>query len=237
MLNTTNVLRHIEKELGYKFSQLEITHDEILDLLKLETLTTFSKYFPYQGDLIVIEPIKDLVPGTSNIFYIDSETEILNINKLVPNSILGPYLNTSEVGVSIANSLYSNPISRQLDKDLISAVTNPTTFRFIYPNKVEITPAALASNTFAIMVNRVHPDHFGTIPGLLRDEFLELAVCDVKIMLYKIRTRFQNISSTFGELSLFIDDLQNAKDERKDLLDKFRTNVLKNPNRKKIIIA
>jgi len=237
MLNTTKVIRYIEMHLGYRFSQLEITHEEILDLIDMETLITFSKYFPYQGEPINIDCNKDKVEGHNNIYYIDSETEILNVNKMIPNAILGPYTLVTDLGINLNPSIYSNPIAAQLDMDLYSTTKNPVTFRFIHPNKIEVTPMTANFNNFTITVNRVHPNHFGTIPNLLRTEFLTLALYDVQIMLYKIRSRFQNIQTTFGEMNLMLDDLSNASSARQELIEKFHANILKNPTRKKLIIA
>ena len=89
-----------------------------------------------------------------------------------------------------------------------------------------------------IQINTVHPDHFGTIPLNMREYFLKLALYDVEIMLYHIRRRFQSLQTTFGEMELFVDELAEAEDKKKELLEeKFLVNSIKSSNRKKLIIA
>lgn len=85
MMNQTILIRELEMDLGYKFTDLEIEHDEILEIIKIKTLPTFSKYFPYQTR-ITIDREKDLVPGYSNRYYLKTDSEIMNINRLVTNN-------------------------------------------------------------------------------------------------------------------------------------------------------
>ena len=85
MLNQTTLIRELEMDLGYKFTDLEITHDEIMDIVKIRTLPTFSKYFPYQTR-ITIDRYKDQVPGYSNRYYLNTDYDIMNVNKLVTNN-------------------------------------------------------------------------------------------------------------------------------------------------------
>ena len=238
MLTSTEVIRHIEMYLGYKFSQLEVSQEEILDIIRMETLPTFSKYFPYPVNTSVDTSL-DLVPNSTNTFYLHSETEIINVNRVITNTLLNQYTSVDCVATQVSPAYYTDPISRQLDRDLYSAVKNPITFRFIAPNKVEITPRSVVGlGQLMIQINTVHPDHFGTIPLNMREYFLKLALYDVEIMLYHIRRRFQSLQTTFGEMELFVDELAEAEDKKKELLEeKFLVNSIKSSSRKKLIIA
>lgn len=238
MLTSTEVIRYIEMRLGYKFTQLEISQEEILEVIRMETLPTYSKYFPYTINT-TINTVQDLVPNTTNVFFLKSDTEIINVNRVLTNSLIGQYSTVDSIATQISPAFYSDPISRQLDRDLISSVKNPITFKFIPPNKIEITPKSiLGLSSIMIQINTVHPDYFGTIPLNMREYFLKLALYDVQIMLFHIRRRFQNIQTTFGEMELFIDELQEAEDKKRELLEeKFLINSIKASNRKKLIIA
>lgn len=53
MLTQTNVINSIELGLGYRFTDLEITHDEIMEIIKLVTIPEFSKWFPHQERVVI----------------------------------------------------------------------------------------------------------------------------------------------------------------------------------------
>ena len=44
MLNATTIIRRLEKKLGFRFMDLELSHEEIIENIKDETLKVFSKY-------------------------------------------------------------------------------------------------------------------------------------------------------------------------------------------------
>lgn len=236
MLNSTEVIRHIEKNLGFKLTDLELSHDEILQNIRSESLITFSKYFPYQ-ERIRIDSKNDLAEGYNNIFYLNTENEIININRIVSSSLLGANAVYDMLHPYAQNMLHGDPITRQLNMDLVSAVKNPITWSFIPPNKIEIAPSSYVTDNFIIVVNVVHPEHFGTIPTNLREIFLKLCLYDTQIALYNIRNRFSNLQTSFGNIELFIDDLRDAKDKKDELIEKMVNSSIRNPNRKKIWIA
>jgi len=237
MLSQSYVLQDIEMKLGYKFNKLEVPLEDVMEVIRRRTLPVFSKYFP-NVVRCNIDSKKDLVEGTSNIFYLNSETEIIGVNRLLNRAMTNTF-QTLDGALSLPiSNLYGDPISRQLDIDLMSAVKVPVTFQFIHPNKIQITPKSAALVCNSVLLNTVHPDYFGTIPVNMEYIFLELAEYDVKSMLYPIRRRFQNIQTSMGEFELFVDDLAEAEDKRKDLIkESFFPNSLKYSKRKKIYVG
>ncbi|ALN97865.1 hypothetical protein Bp8pS_186 [Bacillus phage vB_BpuM-BpSp] len=229
MLSSTYILRHIEKRLGYKFNELEIDPKEMMDSIEKETLITFSKYYPLRESTIINQDSK--INGTLNKFYIATDFEILNINRAYVDG-------TSYIGGELAG--YSpdmgDPFARQMGADMISYNKNPLLFHFEHPNIITIMPALYNIRGVRVDFNCVHPVHFGTIPTNLQDEFLKLALLDIKDVLYNLRHRFANMQTAFGSIELFIDDLQDASDRREELLAKWRSNFGKSANRKKIYI-
>ena len=71
----------------------------------------------------------------------------------------------------------------------------------------------------------------------MRDDFLKLCYYDVLISIYPLRHRFNTLTTPYGQIDLFTDQVDIAKDEREALLDKFRDNFLKASNVKKIYFA
>jgi hypothetical protein len=230
MLSSTYIIRFIEKKLGYKFNELEISHEEILENIQEESLITFSKYYPYQ----VMETIDDSnkVEGTANEYYIETDFEILGVAKLYDNFSM--YVDVGLMPNNIRQM--SDPMSRQFMADATSMNRNPLVYQFNHPNTITVMPALYMLKEAKVKLNCVHPSHFGTIPTNLQDEFLKLALYDTKEALYQIRHRFANLQTAFGSIELFIDDLAEAPDKKVELLENWRKNFAKQSNRKKLYI-
>lgn len=231
MLNSTKILRFIEKNLGYKFTELELDPDEIMEDIKQYTLRTYSKYFPYITT-VDIETETQKVDDKVNRFLIQpGELEIMSINRLVTGNMeyVDPTIITRP---SFQPDIFSNISSM----DMYSMVRNPITFRFFPPNVIEVYPAVVGMASAYLYVNCIHPEHFQTIPNNMEDQFLKLALLDVKMSLYQIRHRFANLTTPYGSIELFIDDLQDAESKRDELLELWRSNSLKNSNRKRLYI-
>lgn len=236
MLSPTKVINYIEKCLGFQFTDIELTHEEILNNIRTDTLITFSKYFPYQERLL-IDSEKDLVPGYVNRYYLNCENEILNVNRIIGLGTMGSDAIAAFVHPSAMAQMMGDPISLQMSADILSLTKNPITFIYYHPNQVEIAPNYAMSNNYVVMCNNVHPEHFGTIPTLLERDFLDLAYYDTAMILYSIRKRFSNMQTSFGSMELNLDDLAEAKDKRTELIERMTSSSLRNGKRKKIIVA
>jgi hypothetical protein len=229
MLNSTYILRHVEKKLGYKFNELEINPDEIIENIQEESLITFSKFYPYQVETVIGEHTK--VEGTNNEYYLETEFDILGVSKVFDNITM-----YAGGGLMPYSHNMVDPMSRQWTADAISINKNPLVFQFNHPNTVTLTPALYVIRDTKVLLNVVHPEHFGTVPTNLQDEFLKLALLDTKEVLYQIRHRFANLQTAFGSIELFIDDLAEAPNQKEELLEKWRRNFAKSPKRKKLYI-
>lgn len=235
MLTATRIIQRLEKKLGYKFMDLEISHEEIIENIKDETLRTFSKYFPYQ-ETCVIDP-ENRVEPYDNRFYIKTQNECVGINRLIGGSLLGANYVTGLLHPVAADMLLGDPISRQLNIDLMSFTSNPITFKYVEPGMIEIYPVYNNVRSYLIIANTVHPDHFGTIPVNLEDEFMKYALADTQSTLYMMRSRFQNIQTPYGNIEMFIDQLQGAEDRKEQIEERWRNNSHKNSTRKKIFVG
>jgi hypothetical protein len=229
LLSSTYILRFIEKKLGYKFNELEISPDDIIENIQEESLITFSKFFPYQTTTTISD--KKKVEGTNNEYYLESDFEITGVARVYDNTTM-----YAGGGLLPYTGNMIDPVSRQMTADALSINKNPLVYHFNHPNTVTLTPALYVIRETKVLLNCVHPNHFATIPTNLQDEFLKLALYDTKEVLYQIRHRFANLQTAFGSIELFIDDLQDAPDKKQELLDKWRQNFAKQSNRKKLYI-
>lgn len=246
-INQTTVLRHIQRRLGYKFSDLELSPDEIIETITEETLPVFSKYFPYIDRIRVGD--EQRVPGYSNIFYLKSsfDTDIINVNRVVGLDLINSTGGGNGVDGNLmfatprAGSQFSaggnNPIDNQLMTDLLSMQSNPAVFQFYAPDRIEIKPNYSSISQFLIELNSVHPNSMITIPTNLRREFMNLAYADVCESLYPIRMRFENLQTTFGSMNLFTDQLNEGMQSRQEIMEKFQESLIRNGKRKKLWIG
>lgn len=217
-MNPTEVLRYIHRSIGNLVYDIELTDEEIMNVVFQETLPTFSKYFPYMFRSLLSE--KDEVVAGSCCYTIPNVDglRVLGISKVY----LGDYYNYN-VNLMPASS---DPFEMQTFANYRSMTQTPVTWHFYAPNKVEIYPRLYLNMRGLVLIKAVHPRHLATIPTSLRDQFCQLALLDVLESLYPIRKRFENISSPYGNIQLFMDQVERAHEERLQLLEKFHENIL-----------
>lgn len=228
-LNPTEVLQYIELNLGASLQVLELDANEIMDVVRTQTIPTFSIYYP-NYKLVMVHPSEDKVPDRFNTFYLKTEEEIIGVSKVLAENYMG------NSGLPLAY-YDSDPVNRQMTADIASMFLQPITFAYESPNIVSVYPKTQLLGNFTVEVKTVHPEHLATIPYGLRLEFLECALYDVRIALYPIRQRFANINTTFGNIELFMDKLDSAFDDKKQLLEKWRGSFNRSSRHRKIFIG
>jgi hypothetical protein len=229
-LNPSIAVQDIEKNLGASIQILELSPSDIMDIIMRDTLPTFSKYYPLFTKC-TIDPERDKVPERVATFYIRSDLGVLGVSKLLVENYFGSQ------GLPVVTPYFTNPVDRQIISDVTSMYYQPFTFDFEPPNIVTLFPKTYFYGKFMIEIKCIHPAHLATIPLSMKDEFLELALYDVRAALYPIRDRFKNINTNFGSVELFMDKLENAADDRKTLIEKFRANFGKSSKRRKMFIG
>lgn len=227
--NPTDVLQYIQLNLGASLQVLEISEEDIMNIVKTQTLPTFSIYYP-NYELVEIIPKRDKVPNRFNTFYIKTDSEILGVSKVLAENYMG------NSGLPLAY-YDSDPINRQMTADIASMFLQPITFQYETPNIISIYPKTQLLGSFIVQIKTVHPDHLATVPFAYRNEFLECALYDVRIALYPIRQRFTTINTTFGNIELFMDKLDSAFEDKRTLLEKWRNNFNKSSRHKKMFIG
>lgn len=229
-VTSTVVLRYLNRMLGTVVQELELSEDEMMRVVFQESLPTFSKYFPYRYRLVITE--KDSIgPQYNNTYRIpnNDHLEIIGIHRIW----LG---HNNQFGGNLL-PLVNNPFETQLLNDFLSATITPTTFEFQAPNIVSIRPKIYNMGSAMIEVKAVHPKHMKTIPMDMRDQFLQLCLYDVLQSLYPLRHRFESLTTPYGNLSPFLDMVDNAKSDRDTLIQSWQENLLRASNAKKIWIA
>ncbi len=247
MLNKDLVIQYIEMHLGVPFQVLELDRMEINDIIDKFTLPIYSTYFPFYKKVKVTN--SDSVG--LGMYRLDVDEAILGVSKFISmndSTIFDP--NIYETPISVSSNILTNLSNVQSDftgvgrgrimaefmQDEISINKLPTTYQFLEPNMVEVFPKNNYSYDWLCEMRTVHPTHLATIPTTQTEDFLKLCLYDVQIALYPIRSRFVNMNTAYGSIELFMEGLQDAKQNRNDLIEKFQGRFLKSGNRKKVFV-
>ena len=223
------VLRYLNRMLGTVIQELEISEEEMMRVVFQQTLRTYSIYFPYKYRMQITGD--DYLSGTNNTYKIPKtdNLEIIGIHKLFMSNMV-------QYG-STAIPISQNPFESQIFNDFASMTVTPITWRYLPPNLIEIFPKILNYKSAILEVKAIHPKHLKTIPLNMSDEFLKLALYDVLLSIYPLRHRFESMNTVYGSIQPFLDMVDSAKDDRDALLEKFRENLLRDGNAKRIWIG
>ena len=230
-ITPTTLIRHIKANLGATVRPLPISDEEIMEVIKEETLPTFSNYYPYYYK-VTIYPGSDFLRSSEH-----SSTYVINTNGLEITGISrvyrdGSIYSTDRYPYYASNNVFDIAVSNNYSSD----VSVPDTFKFHPPALVELFPKYNTTKEFLVECKCVHPDSLVTIPISLKDPFFELSDIDIAIKLFPILKMYDQINTPYGNIDLKINDLEDAKSQRKELLETFKSNFMKEPGRRKIWI-
>lgn len=232
MLNNGRVLDYIKSELGFPFIQIELEDNQILEHITKFTLREFSYYVPQVKKIgLNLDLAANLVPGKTNEFYISDPEgiEILNIKQIYPK--LSDYLihGMDPVGPLAFGDLGNWAVNNAAAGMLKSFSSFDMTFEFTHPNIVRISPVMNNAGTLTVEYERMQPNDFSGIPNEYQWLFQDLALADIMIILGRIRTKFSEISSPWGNIPLQGDDILNeGKEKKREILEKLSLGPLLN---------
>lgn len=230
-ISTTSLLRYIKRNLGASHRPLPIDDEEIIEIILEETVYTFSNYFPYLYNIVVGR--EHAVSGMNGRYLLDADgLEILGVFDTYRS-----YGSNRIEGIPGQLVYPTDGMNNQMFTDISSYTQVTPTFEFIPPNIVEVFPKNYYSEDVMVTLKTVHPPHLSTIPLSLREEFYTLALLDVKISLWNILKQFSGLSTAVGNIDLKIEDYEAASSERKDLLERWSENYLKEGIRRKLYIG
>ena len=236
MLNEFRVLNYIKSNLGFPFQVLEKTDTEIVQYVQEFTIREFSEYVPQPGMILVLDVTSThtKVPGKANEFYLEEPQglEILNIVDIYFGA--SDYLIHGHMPLGPLDhfSLREWALSTQMAVDLKQFSSFDKTFEFKHPNIVRISPVfAVGSEKYiTVEYERIQPKDFSGIPNELQIFFCEFALSDIMIMLGRIRKRYSDLKTPFGDIPISAEIFDEGTSKKKELLDRLiigtQTNVI-----------
>jgi len=209
-----------------------------LEIINRKTLYTWSEYFPKiikginirQSDGIPVKHPQTGVVCSSSMYKIPKNNiadEYIGYEQVFyPGNIA---LNQGSSNLPAMNGMM-NMVSQFLPNSQYYGKVR-FSFDFKPPDILVIDPTPATHIDFSLNMQRKCRLH--EVPMYYREDFLKLCVCDVKMALY---SKFKHLKDgqTYQGLEIkteLINELADAKDERKDLIEKFEKNYFKDPSR------
>lgn len=226
-MNTSDLLTSIKMDLGIYGLRLPFDNPDaaIMDVIRLRSLKTFSTFHP-RVKRIEIDLTKDVEPITTSYNHAsyrlpDTWGEIVTVRFVEPKPYaLGGGSQYAPMGAA-GICTYYNMMDLQATADLMSTAAPPLTFDFEAPNILHLFNYAVTSGTIVVEFGFMHADNLSTITHMEYESFYELALLDVKNLLYNTMKHYDEIQSAFGTINLKIDDWANAADQRRDLIERW----------------
>ena len=103
---------------------------------------------------------------------------------------------------------------------LMNQMIPKLTFKFEAPRTLYIYNA-YSSSKVVIDLGFEHDKSLASIPETCREDFLKLALLDVKENLYPTLKHYTEINTAIGNINLKLDDWANAEDQRRELIEKW----------------
>jgi hypothetical protein len=234
MITTSAVMNELRREIGEDIVDV-MPMKYFLDIIEDKTLITWSTYYPYIIRGVVItskEGIPKQHPQTGRMLTYtykipksDPTHEYINIQQaFYPGN--NSY-NQSQSSLPLMNSIQQMAMKTLPSANFFNIVRYSVLF--VPPDICYIDPIPMSHIDFSLNMQRKAKLY--EIPMYYRELFMNLAVCDCKLALYN---KFKNLKdgATFQglEISTSISDFGDAKSERKELLDMFRKDYMKDPN-------
>jgi hypothetical protein len=231
MQNWNALLKYIKRKLGVPLNLIEVTDDDMVDIIKNEVIPALSQY--------VGNPIwfrlgpQHIKPGTfrEENFNI-SERYIIPAkeNNIILTKVIECYwpqyaaVDLAGLGYGIIDGIATTTLIDPRDAvmantyyDMARHFSAAPTFMFIPPNELLID-MSLQGKTMIIEVAAIHDD-LSTIPSDIYFEiFKEMCLAEILDTVAAMRKKYRNITTPFGSIELNWEELQTRADTLKTVI-------------------
>lgn len=231
----TKLINKIEVRLGTRPLNLpeELSKENWAEIIKEQSLETFSRYFPHKLPYTVNQADIDKRTGKYIIDekYISDAAKILGVrdlswNQLTPGS---SGINNQPYGFYdfYANTYsYDDFMLMQMRANELSLFNYGFFVEFEDPNKIcvkDSTGNDVMANIphFNVELLLVHADTLNTISPTKMESFEKLAQADVAVFLYENLKYYDGLETVFGSANLRLDDLMNKANAREEIMNIF----------------
>ena len=216
-----NVIDYIKTELGADVMALELSDQVIMEKIKMHIMPEFSNYDPltryykmFTGNIISRDPI--LTYQFTNFDY-----KIMSISGVIQQANYVDY--NQMFSQSVAGDI-TDFLVRQNYLDMAAIAQADNTWKFLPPDKIQMVRAGYSflAEEFVAVLNVAHKDPTSISPALY-DSFRDLATAYIMNAIAKIRKKYNNFNTPFGNIQLNADEmLQDAKQLRMETLQELK---------------
>lgn len=228
MLSWGQVLARVKDDLLTPNTPLEKTDDQIIDYLQRNTLQKWAYYFPSINRITLNTYDENVrVPHKNSCYYIfDPEgREVKNIVKMYDNAgssilyghdIYGAWSYDQTPQIALQNQQANNTMMYSPYYYIV---------RFYPPNICEIKPNYEGS--CVIEYEREIDKNLSDVYPDLEDIFTELCIAMSEMWIGKLRMRYSNYQTQFGEIQLNGESIYNEGKEKYDrIIEKLQTSYM-----------
>ena len=232
-MNISRAISHIKMQLGlYNITlpfkdeisgQTIPTENVIRDVLTTATIPVYSEFVPWiREGTINVKQLK-VVDKHSGIYMLPAFLTLTPVKYVSDVSL--PFHNTRGTYGDIApaygiNRSVQGVITSQSYMMVAGQMRAEPSFEYLGENKIKLYGYPKAELSFRVACE--HEPNGESIEDSCYDSFMELAILDVKQLLYNTLKLYDGIPTAFGNINLKIEDYQSAEADRNALLDKWR---------------
>ena len=214
--NWNNVLSYVKIQLGVPTNMLEFPDDELIDHFREHVLPLFSQYSAARGYAIIREENKVLntTAGSPQFVYripVPPDTYIIDILEAIPTKeetivdmLGGAMINVKATMDMVISNVYI---------DAVRSMQVRNTWEFLPPDILmfdkQISACVVIYKTDHTLLNTVRPDVY-------HKAFKPLCLAFTKLWVAAQRSKFENLSTPFGQINLNYDTLKNEGATEKD---------------------
>jgi len=215
-----NLIDYIKGELGAPVLNIELSDDDIMNIIKKHVLPLYSRYDPLITYYLLFEQTNCIQCEPTKIYQIKNfPYAIMRVDEIIAK----PNLIDWNQNISVA--LYSGDITNLLGTNYMIQskleVLAQDTFRFLPPDKIELIKSSNSIwiyDDFIAKLACIH-DNPSTVNPDLYEYLKQLALAEIMIRLGRIRTKFQSFQTPAGQIDLTAQELlQEGQQLRQQVL-------------------
>jgi hypothetical protein len=241
--NMTNLVNKIERRLGLMPLTPHLPEkygkDAWAEVIKDQTITTFSRYFPWKVPFVVTED----VPKRNGWYIIDEEKYfgqtgvLLGIQDIDWNDFSSDNLSVAQIsGYGNYIDFYGSNISfedimcHQMRADAMSLMNYGIYIEYREPNMFRLSGLTnqmpVQMRRFTVNVLLKHPDSLQTISPTKMETFEELAKADVAEFLSSNLRFWDQMDTVFATIDMKLGDIDNAASKRDQIIEKLESSYV-----------
>jgi hypothetical protein len=241
--NMTNLVNKIERRLGLMPLTPHLPEkygkDAWAEVIKDQTITTFSRYFPWKVPFVVTPD----VPKRDGWYIIDEEKYfgqtgvLLGIQDIDWNDFSSDNLSVAQIsGYGNYIDFYGSNISfedimcHQMRADAMSLMNYGIYIEYREPNMFRLSGLTnqmpVQMRRFTVNVLLKHPDSLQTISPTKMETFEELAKADVAEFLSSNLRFWDQMDTVFATIDMKLGDIDNAASKRDQIIEKLESSYV-----------